>query len=186
MRNLKQKHERPPVHSYRAKTLPFRMPLNGISDRTLQNHHDKLYVAYVEKKNEIENQLEELGREIVAGKPSAGNSTYSELRALKDGPSATQMLRFPSWLSVHATRLDTLAAVKLSGNGALMSSSRVTLFCARVQSAKHTCATISTNHFFIFISGHVFGTNPLRLICRAARNQPLNRDLRHIQPSRNL
>jgi superoxide dismutase len=85
MRNLKQKHERPPVHSYRAKTLPFRMPLNGISDRTLQNHHDKLYVAYVEKKNEIENQLEELGREIVGGKPSAGNSTYSELRALKDG-----------------------------------------------------------------------------------------------------
>src|SRR3989454_5575760 len=56
MRNLKQKHERPPVHSYGAKTLPFRMPLNGISDRTLQNHHDKLYVAYVEKKNEIENQ----------------------------------------------------------------------------------------------------------------------------------
>src|SRR5207244_2139097 len=46
---------------------------------------DKLYVAYVEKKNEIENQLEELGREIVRGKPSAGNSTYSELRALKDG-----------------------------------------------------------------------------------------------------
>ncbi|PYS30128.1 MAG: hypothetical protein DMG11_06265 [Acidobacteria bacterium] len=85
MRNLKQKHERPPVHSYGAKTLPFRMPLNGISDRTLQNHHDKLYVAYVEKKNEIENQLEELGREIVRGKPSAGNSTYSELRALKDG-----------------------------------------------------------------------------------------------------
>ena len=94
MRNLKQKHERPPVHSYRAKTLPFRMPLNGISDRTLQNHHDKLYVAYVEKKNEIENQLEELGREIVGGKPSAGNSTYSVEGINRAYFRAKQRIRF--------------------------------------------------------------------------------------------
>jgi hypothetical protein len=70
------------------------------------------------------------------------------------------MLRFPSWLNVHATRLDVLAAVKFSGKGALMSSSKVTLFCARVQNAKHAVATVSTNHLFIFISDHVFGTNP--------------------------
>src|SRR3954468_21157491 len=100
---------------------------------------------------------EKLSSEI--GWPSSYKDAVS-LRPLKEGPSATQRLRFPSWLSVHATRLDVLAAVKLSGNDALMSSSRVTLFCARVQSAKDTAATISTNHFFIFISGHVFGTNP--------------------------
>jgi Fe-Mn family superoxide dismutase len=59
--------------------------LNGISDRTLKMHHDKLYAGYVEKKNEIENRLEELGREIVAARDGAGNTTYSELRSLKEG-----------------------------------------------------------------------------------------------------
>src|SRR2546430_12699153 len=59
-------------------------PLNGISDRTLKNHHDKLYGGYVTKKNEIENRLEELGRAIVAGKTDAGNTTDCELRSLKD------------------------------------------------------------------------------------------------------
>src|SRR5437762_8860991 len=83
MKNLKRKSEQPLQHSYQPARLPFRTPLNGISDRTLKNHHDKLYVGYVDKKNEIENRLEELGRTIVLdGK--AGNTTYSELRALKD------------------------------------------------------------------------------------------------------
>jgi Fe-Mn family superoxide dismutase len=74
MRNLNRK----PEHWYGAKVLPFRMPLKGISNRTLENHHDKLYMGYVKKKNEIENRLEEL-------KDPEGNTTYSELRALKDG-----------------------------------------------------------------------------------------------------
>src|SRR5215813_13491678 len=84
MRNLKRKTEQQQAqHNYAAKRLPFRTPLNGISDRTLKNHHDKLYTGYVDKKNEIENRLEELGRVIVLdGK--AGNPTYSELRALKE------------------------------------------------------------------------------------------------------
>jgi Fe-Mn family superoxide dismutase len=82
MKNLKRKNA--PQHNYEPKRLPFRTPLNGISDRALKNHHDKLYVGYVEKKNEIETRLEELGREIVLN-GKAGNTTYSELRALKDG-----------------------------------------------------------------------------------------------------
>ncbi len=85
MRNLKRKHEAPPKHVYRAKPLPFRTLLNGISDRSLKNHHDKLYMGYVAKKNEIENHLEELGRAIVSGKADGGNPTYSELRSLKEG-----------------------------------------------------------------------------------------------------
>jgi Fe-Mn family superoxide dismutase len=85
MKNVKRKVEAAPKHAYAPKPLPFRMPLNGISDRTMKNHHDKLYTGYVEKKNEIENRLEELGRQIVSSDDSAGNPTYSELRALKDG-----------------------------------------------------------------------------------------------------
>jgi len=84
MKNLNRKPEQEPEqHSYKPKPLPFRTPLNGISDRSLKNHHDKLYSGYVEKKNEIENQLERLGREIVRN-GKVGNTTFSELRALKD------------------------------------------------------------------------------------------------------
>lgn len=85
MRNLKRKPETPSYekHDYKPKPLPFRMPLNGISDRALKNHHDKLYAGYVTKKNAIENRLEELGRKIVGGKVDGGNTTYSELRTLK-------------------------------------------------------------------------------------------------------
>jgi superoxide dismutase, Fe-Mn family len=87
MRNLKRKSERQiEQHNYHPRRLPFRTPLNGISDRALKNHHDKLYAGYVEKKNEIENRLEQLGREIVNnGETKVGNTTYSELRSLKDG-----------------------------------------------------------------------------------------------------
>jgi len=84
MKNLKRKTNAPIQHDYQTKRLPFRTPLNGISDRALKNHHDKLYAGYVEKKNEIENRLEELGRKITAG-DGKGNTTFSELRSLKDG-----------------------------------------------------------------------------------------------------
>jgi Fe-Mn family superoxide dismutase len=85
MKNLKRSSDRQAEqHNYQPKRLPFRTPLNGISDRTLKNHHDKLYVAYVDKKNEIENRLEHLGRKVTSGDGKAGNTTYSELRALKD------------------------------------------------------------------------------------------------------
>src|SRR5437870_7811476 len=85
MKNLNRKTgSEPKQHHYAPKRLPFRTPLNGISDRTLKAHHDKLYVGYVDKKNEIENRPEELGREIVHDEDK-GNTTYSELRGLKDG-----------------------------------------------------------------------------------------------------
>ena len=84
MRNLKYKNHELPKHNYKPQPLPFRPPLNGISDRSIKNHHDKLYAGYVVKKNEIENRLEELGRAIVAGKTDAGNTTDCELRSLKD------------------------------------------------------------------------------------------------------
>src|SRR6267143_1477510 len=82
-------------------------------------------------------------------------------------------------------RLPVLAAVKFSGNGALISSSRVTLFCAHARGTKHTIASTSKTHFFIFISERccpernrkVFRA---RLICRATRNETLNRNLQHI------
>lgn len=88
MKNLKKKPapEPPgrPHHDYKAKALPFRTPLPGISDRTILNHHDKLYAGYVKKKNEIENRLEVLGHQIVDGEAEGGNTTFSELRALKE------------------------------------------------------------------------------------------------------
>jgi Fe-Mn family superoxide dismutase len=98
MKNVKRTPEPSSQHHYSAKPLPFRTPLNGISDRALKNHHDKLYVGYVDKKNEIENRLESLGREIVSGDGKAGNTTYSELRGLKDGETyATNGVYLHEW-----------------------------------------------------------------------------------------
>jgi len=56
--------------------------LDGISEKTISIHHDKLYTGYVAKENEISEKLYAL-RE--AGKFTDANQTYSELRALKDG-----------------------------------------------------------------------------------------------------
>lgn len=62
------------------KPLPFDKELGGISKKTIEIHHDKLYVGYVKKAEEVGNKLSELAK---SGK-AEGNSTYSELRALKD------------------------------------------------------------------------------------------------------
>lgn len=62
-----------------AKPLKFEK-LDGISDKTLAIHHDKLYAGYVKKSGEIDQALLELRK---SGK-AAGNATYSQLRALKD------------------------------------------------------------------------------------------------------
>lgn len=58
--------------------------LKGISQKTIEIHHDKLYVGYVKKSDEINQQLTELRKNIISGNAS-GNQTYSELRALKQG-----------------------------------------------------------------------------------------------------
>ena len=54
--------------------------LDGISDKTLEIHHDKLYAGYVKKSAEIDEALTTLR---TAGE-ATGNATYSQLRALKD------------------------------------------------------------------------------------------------------
>ena len=57
--------------------------LKGISAKTVEIHHGKLYKSYVDKSNEIK---EKLGFIVKSGK-AEGNQTYSELRALKNGES---------------------------------------------------------------------------------------------------
>lgn len=69
---------------YQIKPLPFKN-LDGISQKTNEIHHDKLYAGYVNKANEIGEKLGKLRNEITAGTAPGGNTTYSELRALKDG-----------------------------------------------------------------------------------------------------
>lgn len=63
------------------KPLPFdQTKLQGISEKTLAIHHDKLYAGYVAKKNEV-------GEKLTALRGSGnfeGNASFSELRSLKD------------------------------------------------------------------------------------------------------
>lgn len=68
--------------AYEPKPLPFKKALTGISEKALEIHHDKLYVGYVNKRNEIADKL----WEYASGKKDASgtNATYSELRGLKD------------------------------------------------------------------------------------------------------
>ena len=61
---------------YEPKPIPFNKQLIGISEKALQIHHDKLYVGYVNKRNEIEEKLASVDR-------SAANATYSEYGELK-------------------------------------------------------------------------------------------------------
>lgn len=68
---------------YAAKPLPFDRELTGISKKTLEIHHDKLYAGYVAKKNEIEEKLEKIKNSTES--LTAANQSYSELRSLKDG-----------------------------------------------------------------------------------------------------
>lgn len=64
--------------AYDAKALPFNLRRVGnISEKALEIHHDKLYVGYVNKKNEIEEKLKTVDR------ATGNNVTYSEFRALK-------------------------------------------------------------------------------------------------------
>ncbi len=72
---------------YEPKLVPFAMPLIGISDRTIAIHHDKLYVGYVNKMNEIAEKLEAISKN--PEELAAANQSYSELRALRDGETFT-------------------------------------------------------------------------------------------------
>ncbi len=76
------------------KPLPFDKELDGISKKTLEIHHDKLYAGYVKKASEISDKLGELAK---SGK-AEGNATYSELRALKDSETfAVNGVYLPEW-----------------------------------------------------------------------------------------
>lgn len=64
-----------------SKPLSFdQTKLEGISEKTLAVHHDKLYAGYVAKANEISEKL----KAVASDESTSGNATYSELRALKD------------------------------------------------------------------------------------------------------
>lgn len=64
--------------TYEAKPLPFEQEQEGISKKTLEIHHDKLYAGYVNKKNELEEKL--TSTEIDRSK---ANGTYSEYGEMK-------------------------------------------------------------------------------------------------------
>ncbi|MBI3973831.1 MAG: superoxide dismutase [Chloroflexi bacterium] len=62
---------------FAVKDLPFaKDALQGISEKTIETHHDKLYPGYVNKRNEIDAALPNADRSKAA-------QTYSEYRALK-------------------------------------------------------------------------------------------------------
>ena len=75
-----------------------------ISEKTLGIHHDKLYVGYVNKGNEIRTKLEALEK---GGDASSANQTYSELRGLKNGET----------FAVNATYLHEYYFDTLDGDG---------------------------------------------------------------------
>ncbi len=62
-------------------SAPLPKGLKGISDKTNEIHHGKLYAGYVNKRNEIEEKLSHLTPEEL----TAGNQIYSYLRGLKEG-----------------------------------------------------------------------------------------------------
>jgi len=69
--------------SKEGRPLPFSKDLEGISKKTLETHHDKLYVGYVKKAQEVGEHLTSLRSEIISG-AEVGNQTYSKLRGLKE------------------------------------------------------------------------------------------------------
>ena len=58
-----------------TKNLPFK-ELKGISQKTIENHYEKLYKGYVKKCQEIQDKLKTADK-------SLANATYSDLRELK-------------------------------------------------------------------------------------------------------
>jgi len=70
-------------NEYQSIPLPFSEERIGISKKTLEIHHDKLYSGYVAKMNEVSAKLAALRDNADA--QAASNQTYSELRALRSG-----------------------------------------------------------------------------------------------------
>lgn len=90
--------------TYEAKVLAFaKDALSGISQKTLEIHHDKLYVGYVNKKNEIQDKLDA----VSDGELAHANATYSPFRALKAEET----------FAVNAVYLHEYYFANLGGNG---------------------------------------------------------------------
>ncbi|MBU0646140.1 superoxide dismutase [Patescibacteria group bacterium] len=70
----------PSAKDYEAKPLPFDQDLEGISKKTLEIHHDKLYQGYVNKLKEVATKLSQSDSLF-----ESANQTFSDLRGLRDG-----------------------------------------------------------------------------------------------------
>lgn len=77
----------PSAIDYEPKPLPFNKDLIGISKKTLEIHHDKLYQGYVKKMKEVSEKLMEMNQTGVG--LEASNQSYSDLRALRDAETFT-------------------------------------------------------------------------------------------------
>ncbi len=64
--------------AHQVQPLPFSKELDGISKKTVEIHHDKLYAGYVAKRNEVEEA-------IAQADASKANQIYSAYRGLKEG-----------------------------------------------------------------------------------------------------
>lgn len=70
------------ITEYPVTPLSLEKMPDGISEKTMNIHHDKLYAGYVAKMNEIRQGLSDFS----SGKNDlVGNQTYSELRSLRKG-----------------------------------------------------------------------------------------------------
>ncbi len=77
----------PSAIDYEPKPLPFNKDLIGISKKTLEIHHDKLYIGYVKKMKEVAEKLMEMNKTGVG--LDASNQSFSEMRALRDAETFT-------------------------------------------------------------------------------------------------
>lgn len=64
--------------AHQVQPLPFSQELDGISRKTVEIHHDKLYAGYVAKRNEVEEAIKQADA-------SKANQIYSAYRGLKEG-----------------------------------------------------------------------------------------------------
>ncbi len=65
------------MHKHQVRPLKFKS-LKGISDKTNEIHHGKLYTGYVNKRNEVEESIHQADA-------SKANQVYSAYRGLKEG-----------------------------------------------------------------------------------------------------
>ncbi len=64
--------------AHTVQPLPFSNELDGISRKTVEIHHDKLYAGYVAKRNEVEEAISQADA-------TKANQIYSAYRGLKEG-----------------------------------------------------------------------------------------------------